>query len=319
MLASLFFLLPALASLANAVVLPAEPDVVEEATVEVVTIEVAAAAVTTLSASELAAFAPYTQFARAAYCASSRIANWGCGEACRALSGFQPTLTGGDGNIVQLYFVGYWPQQNSVVVTHQGTDPTQFMSLLTDANIFTKRLDTTLFPGIPNNIAVHGGFADAHADTARTILAETKRLITAKGATTVTLIGHSLGGALAELDALYMKLNLPSNIHIKAVTYGTPRVGNAAFASYFDSQVPDFQRVNNERDPIPIVPGRSLGFQHPHGEVHIISPNHAVACPGNDATVALCTIATVPTIFDGNILDHLGPYQGIFIGTLFCT
>ncbi len=45
-----------------------------------------------------------------------------------------------------------------------------------------------------------------------------------------------------------------------------------------------------------------------------------MACPGDDdATDAQCTIATVPNIFVGNILDHLGPYEGIFVGTLACT
>ena len=85
-------------------------------------------------------------------------------------------------------------------------------------------------------------------------------------------------------------------------------------------QVPDFKRVNNEKDPIPIVPGRFLGFQHPHGEIHIIQPGEAVSCPGDDdATDAQCTIETVPNITEGNILDHLGPYEGIYIGTIFCT
>jgi hypothetical protein len=28
-----------------------------------------------------------------------------------------------------LVFVGYWPQQNSVIVSHQGTDPTQLCVL----------------------------------------------------------------------------------------------------------------------------------------------------------------------------------------------
>lgn len=63
-------------------------------------------------------------------------------EACAALSGFQPTLVGGDGNAVQIctclltqtpciltplkkVFVGYWPDKNSVVVAHEGTDPTK--------------------------------------------------------------------------------------------------------------------------------------------------------------------------------------------------
>ncbi|KAH8104577.1 alpha/beta-hydrolase [Cristinia sonorae] len=279
----------------------------------------AASVVTTLSSSQLASFAPFTQFARAAYCPSNEIASWNCGEACRANSGFQPTLTGGDGNDVQLFFVGYWPSQNSVVVAHQGTDPTQFLSVLTDASILQRNLDPGLFPGVPSSVFIHGGFADAHAETAPAILAETKRLIATKGATSVTLIGHSLGGAIAELDALFMKLNLPSNIHVKAVTYGTPRVGNAAWPAYFDAQVPDFTRVNNEKDPIPIVPGRGLGFAHPHGEVHIVSPGKAVACsPDDNATDAQCTISTVPNIFLSNILDHLGPYEGINIGTIFC-
>jgi Lipase (class 3) len=77
-------------------------------------------------------------------------------------------------------------------------------------------------------------------------------------------VGHSLGGALAELDALYFTLNLPVGTSIKAMTYGTPRVGNIAFAQLIDSKarynlrffwyiltlnpkVPDFTRINNEK------------------------------------------------------------------------
>ena len=160
-------------------------------------------------------------------------------------------------------------------------------------------------------------------------------------------VGHSLGGALAELDSLYMTMNLPSSVHVKGVTYGTPRVGNPAYATYFDSivrapppyplfplvfprapltllrtQVPDFERINHASDPIPIVPGRFLGFSHVHGEVHIVSgaPDVAYACPGDDdASDAQCTISSVPNVFESNIIDHLGPYDGIYIGTVFCT
>lgn len=79
-------------------------------------------------------------------------------------------------------------------------------------------------------------------------------------------------------------------------------------------------RINNEKDVIPIVPGRGLGFAHPHGEVHIVSPGDAVSCSGDDdATDQECTISTVPNIFVGDILNHLGPYEGISIGTIFCT
>ena len=86
------------------------------------------------------------------------------------------------------------------------------------------------------------------------------------------------------------------------------------------TQVPDFVRINNEHDLIPIVPGRFLGFKHPHGEIHIVSPGNAVSCSGDDdSSDTKCTIKTVPNILDGNVLNHLGPYEGINLGTLFCT
>lgn len=85
-------------------------------------------------------------------------------------------------------------------------------------------------------------------------------------------------------------------------------------------KVPDFQRVNNDDDLIPIVPGRFLGYLHPHGEVHMLRTGYAVACDGNDNDAdELCQIKSVPTVFQGNIVNHLGPYEGIWIGTTFCT
>ncbi|KAI0061474.1 alpha/beta-hydrolase [Artomyces pyxidatus] len=274
-------------------------------------------AVTALSATSLSAFAPFTQFARAAYCSGT--ANWQCGAACDALPGFLPTLTGGDGNAEQFFFVGFYPTTGSVIVTHEGTDPTKILSDLTDIDILKEALDTTLFPGIPSGILAHRGFVNEHKKTAAQILVEVKRLLALHSSTSVTLIGHSLGGALAELDSLFMRLNLPADIYIKGVTYGTPRVGNQAFATFFDTQVSDFTRINNEIDLIPILPGRFLGFEHPHGEVHILSPGNAVLCSGDDDTGdAQCIDKAVPNIFKGNILNHLGPYDGISIGAFHC-
>ncbi|KAF8806432.1 alpha/beta-hydrolase [Phlegmacium glaucopus] len=273
-----------------------------------------------VSAADLGSLAPFTQFARAAYCPTNILQGWNCGEACAANPGFQPTVVGGDGNAVQIFFVGFWPDQNSIVVAHEGTDPTQLLSDLTDANILMGNLDTTLFPGVSSGVEVHQGFRNEHKKTAFTILTEVKRLMSVTGSKSIVAVGHSLGGALAELDALFLTLNLPSSTSIKAVTYGTPRVGNSAFAQLIDSKVPDFRRINNEKDIVPIVPGRFLGFQHPHGEIHILSPGNAVSCLGDDdATDPQCQISSVPNIFDGNILNHLGPYEGISIGTIFCT
>ncbi|KAF8476631.1 hypothetical protein DFH94DRAFT_757191 [Russula ochroleuca] len=57
-----------------------------------------------------------------------------------------------------------------------------------------------------------------------------------------------------------MRLDLPT---IRGVTFGTRQVGSAARATFFDSQITQFTRVNNKRDPVPTVPGRLLGFRDP--------------------------------------------------------
>jgi hypothetical protein len=130
-----------------------------------------------------------------------------------------------------------------------------------------------------------------------------------------------IGGALAELDSLYLTLNLPSGTKISGVTYGTPRVGNSAWSSFFDSKVGNFTRVNHANDLIPILPFISWGFEHVADEVHITSNNNAVLCPGlplpytyslrfidismcpgaEDLTDAPCTDQQVFTIFDGDV------------------
>ncbi|KAJ7677491.1 Alpha/Beta hydrolase protein [Mycena rosella] len=279
---------------------------------------VAPTTLTTLTTADLDALDSFTQFARAAYCPADKLMAWDCGEACDANPDFQATLAGGMGNAVQFFFVGYYPKSNSVIVSHQGTDPLALLSVLTDLNVLKGPLNSTLFSNMPDGSEVHTGFRDEHAITAQEIQNEVKRLIAPPKS-------RPLGGALAELEAL------PAEVGVNAVTYGNPRVGNADFVSFFDSQVTDFKRVNNRDDLVPIVPPRFLGFVHPKGEIHIVDDdsNELVACPGSyplrlfscndDATDDKCQIKTVPTILSGNILNHLGPYNGIHIGSIFCT
>lgn len=87
--------------------------------------------------------------------------------------------------------------------------------------------------------------------------------------------GHSLCAAIAFLDPVYLQLHLPVGTHISIVCYGMTRVGNSAFVNYVDamhsadSVMVKVTHINNKKYPIPIVPGRFLGFAHPAGEVHI--------------------------------------------------
>jgi len=137
--------------------------------------------------------------------------------------------------------------------------------------------------------------------------------MSAHGATQVTVVGHSLGAALALLDSVYLPLHLPAGTTFRTISYGLPRVGNQDFANYVDAHL-SVTHINNKEDPVPILPGRFLGFHQPSGEVHIEDSGEWASCPGQDNPSTECSTGDVPTIFNGNVADHDGPYDGINMG-----
>ena len=129
----------------------------------------------------------------------------------------------------------------------------------------------------------------AHASTALEILSAVQETLSTQGLSSVTVVGHSLGAALALLDGIFFSLQLPEGVTVKVINYGMPRVGNQAFADFVDSQLSGrVTHVNNREDPIPIVPGMSLGFHHPSGEIHILDSGAWDACPGVFSSSCVC-------------------------------
>jgi predicted lipase len=95
------------------------------------------------------------------------------------------------------------------------------------------------------------------------------------------VVGHSLGAALSLLDGVYLRVQLSASVSVRVVGYGMPRVGNQDFANWVDNNLGgDVTHINNKEDPIPILPGRFLGFYHPSGEVHITDSDTWENCPG---------------------------------------
>ncbi|KAJ8482989.1 hypothetical protein ONZ45_g14754 [Pleurotus djamor] len=200
--------------------------------------------VSVLSSSQIAAFKPYTYYASSAYCQPQTTQSWTCGTNCMNNADFIPVASGGDGKAIQFWYVGYDPNLDTIIVAHQGTDTSKLTSILVNANVALNPLDQTLFPGIPEDVNVHGGFAEAHARAAPDILAAVINALSSFFTKDITLVGHSLGGALALLDAVYLPFHLPSDTTFKVITYGMPRVGNTAFADYVDKNIPSLTRIN---------------------------------------------------------------------------
>jgi hypothetical protein len=95
---------------------------------------------TALSAAAVAALKPFTHYASTAYCKPATTMTWSCGGEssrnawfgylilmlilanCDANPTFKPIASGGDGDDVQFWFVGYDPTLKTIIVSFQGTD-----------------------------------------------------------------------------------------------------------------------------------------------------------------------------------------------------
>ncbi|PIL27931.1 hypothetical protein GSI_09966 [Ganoderma sinense ZZ0214-1] len=271
--------------------------------------------ITALSRAQIAALRPYAHYASTGYCSPASTLAWDCGHNCQANPGFVPMASGGDGDLTQFWYVGFDPRFKEVIVSHQGTDTSKFLPLLTNGDFFHVPLDEELFPGVDRRVVVHGGFAATHSRSAPEVLAAVRKAIAKHKTKKVTITGHSLGAAIGLLDAIFLRLHI-RGIKTRFVGFGLPRVGNMHFADYVDAQRATLSvtHINNKKDMVPIIPGRFLGFHHPSGEVHINEAGAWLACPGQDNASEECTVGDVRNIFVGSGSDHNGPYGGIEMG-----
>jgi len=188
----------------------------------------------------------------ASYCGNLVDSNWNC-YWCKNAPGFKWVGNFGDKKSPHFGFVGYHPQNRTVWVIYRGTD--NIAGWIADFNIVKVR-----YASVPH-AQVHKGFYDAYLlDTQRV-----KQLLSSAqkecgACNEVVVAGHSLGGAIATISAL--DLVSQTNKTFSLYTFGSPRVGNSAFASYVKSKIPEIYRMTNDRDPVPHLPLKSMSYYH---------------------------------------------------------
>jgi Lipase (class 3) len=94
----------------------------------------------------------------------------------------------------------------------------------------------------------------------------------------VTICGHSLGGALATLLALDVAANTVFT-QPAVYTYASPRTGDSLFASTYDQVVENSYRITNRLDVVTTLPPTFAGYEH------VLTPYEL-----NPARLVSCTV-----------------------------
>jgi len=82
----------------------------------------------------------------------------------------------------------------------------------------------------------------------------------------IHLTGHSLGGAIATILAAELAKD---GYEVSLTTFGSPRVGNSAFAETFEALKIDHVRVVHADDIVPRMP--KIGYRHVSPALHLNS------------------------------------------------
>jgi len=129
------------------------------------------------------------------------------------------------------------------------------------------------------NCTVHTGFYTSWLNTRKEILPHLTEAINKHPGYTLTLVGHSLGGAVAALAGLDFAAR-GWDPHV--TTFGEPRVGNKEFMKYINDRFDvanvtpsrndtnsKYRRVTHQGDPVPLLPLDEWGYKMHSEEIFI--------------------------------------------------
>ncbi|CAH2072422.1 unnamed protein product [Thlaspi arvense] len=177
---------------------------------------------------------------------------WTC-ERCNGLTkGFQVIEIIVDIQHCLQGYVGVAKDLNAIVIAFRGTQEHSIQNWVSD--LFWKQLDLN-YPDMPDAMVHHGFYSAYHNTTVRpAVLGAVRRAKEYYGANiNIMVTGHSMGGAMAAFCGLDLVVN-EGEENVQVMTFGQPRVGNAAFASYYSLLVPNTFRITHDRDIVPHLP-----------------------------------------------------------------
>ena len=224
-------------------------------------------------------------YSAAAYCNQSSVVHWECGAACNNITGIQgEVITFVNRTTDTFGYVGFNGIENEIIVAFKGTRWTDFQNWITNLDYFQAPYEYA------EEAQVHLGFKIAFESVADLMVRAVHPFIDEHPTARVLITGHSLGAALATLGALELKrqfgISHPDN-HMHLYTFGSPRMGNQAFADYLNTLYGEgtYQRVTHYNDLVPHLPPIPVNFIHGGTEVWYYENSNIdlkyVVCPAS--------------------------------------
>ncbi|KAI5650685.1 hypothetical protein M9H77_36690 [Catharanthus roseus] len=192
------------------------------------------------------------QYASAVYLSDlTELFTWTCSRCNGRTKGFEMIELIVDVRSCLQGFVGVAKDLDAIVIAFRGTQENSIQNWVED--LHWKQLDLN-YPGIDDAMVHHGFYSAYHNTSLRPAVldavAEAKKLY---GDLKIMVTGHSMGGAMAAFCGLDLTVNAGAK-EVQVMTFGQPRIGNAAFVSYYSSLVPNTIRVTHEHDIVPHLP-----------------------------------------------------------------
>jgi hypothetical protein len=179
------------------------------------------------------------------------------------------------GDIVTFGFLAVSPAKE-LVAAIRGTD--SILEWLHDASYLMVPCPITGAHGFTEDgfTAVYRSLRIGQANGTQGIKDSIKGYLGTGVAASVTVCGHSLGGALTNLLTLDVGLNTPCRTPV-AYTYASPRTGDHLFAGSYNAVIASGYRIANRQDLVPKLPPiLPLPYEHVNTEYELNPPPNKI-------------------------------------------
>ena len=228
------------------------------------------------AAARLATAAALARINSVAYCGRASVLAWNCTRCRDSFAGaFEVEATVYDAGWDLFAFAGFSKVLRAPVVAFKGTDSRSVYNWAENMRYWRSDLPLPV-PGADVSLVHTGFYASWNSSAlAPNLTVAAGKLVDRYPGRPLYVVGHSLGAALATVAAVDIRARLEARrrppreedsnyrpLDVRLVTFGSPRVGNAAFASFVRQATRLSVRLTHNRDIVPSVPPTWVGFHH---------------------------------------------------------